>query len=732
VPPARLSPTDPMLALLAAVALAVPPAPDAGQGAALRYPEAPRSDAADDYFGRKVPDPYRSLEDASSPATVAWVKAEKELTDRYLSGIPERAALRARLTRLWDYERFSAPVKKGKRYFYSRNTGLEPQAVWFVTEDPARDGRVLLDPNALSPDGTLAVAGLAFTDDGRTLAYALADAGSDWLTWRVRDVDTGGDLPDEVRWSKDSGASWRKDGSGFYYSRFDAPEPGRLLEASNQNHQVWFHRRGTPQAEDELVYRRPDQPEWYLEAQVSDDGRWLVIQANRGTNPESALFVGDLSRPGASLVPLVERMDASYEFVDAVGDAFLVLTDQGAPRKRLVSITLGKPDPKDFRPLIPEGKGRDVLERVTRVGDRLVAVWMRDVKSAVEVRALDGKWLWDLPLPGIGTAAGFAGRRGDPETSYLFTGFTAPPTAYRLDTRTLAQSVFRRPRVDFDPAAYETEQVFYPSKDGTRIPMFLVHRKGLALDGKNPTWLYGYGGFEVSLTPAFRVGPIVWMEMGGVYAVANLRGGGEYGKDWYEAGRLGRKQNVFDDFVAAAQWLFARGYTSPSRLVLNGGSNGGLLVAAVMTERPDLCAVALPQVPVTDMLRFQRFTLGWGWKSDYGSPDTREGFETLIRYSPLHNVRPGVHYPATLVTTADHDDRVVPAHALKFVAALQAAQGGDAPILARIETRAGHGAGKPTRKAIEEQADLLAFAAWNLRMAFPAAPRDRGGEGAAP
>jgi prolyl oligopeptidase len=718
-----------MLALLAAAALAATPSPAERPAAGIKYPEAARGDTVDDYFGTKVPDPYRWLEDGNSPETAAWVKAENALTEHYLAGIPERKAIRERLTRLWNYERFSEPLKKGKRYFYSRNSGLQPQAVWFVTEDPSRDGRVLLDPNAFSGDGTVAVAGLGFTDDGRYMAYALSDAGSDWLVWRVRDVETGRDLPDEVRWSKDSGASWRKDGSGFYYSRFDEPGPGQLLEASTQNQQVWFHRRGTPQAEDELVYRRPDEPEWYLQATVSDDGRWLVIQANRGTNPESALFVEDLTRPGSKPLPLVDRMDAAYEFVDNLGDTFLVLTNQGAPRQRLVAVALGQPDPKDFQVVIPEGKGRDVLQQVTRVGERLVALWARDVKSAVEIRDLDGRWLSDLALPGVGTVSGLSGRRGDPETSYLFTGFTTPPTAYRLDTATLAGKVFRRPKVDFDPSAYETRQVFYSSKDGTRIPMFVVHKKGLSLDGTHPTLLYGYGGFNISLLPAFRVGPLVWLEMGGVYAVANLRGGGEYGKDWYEAGRLRKKQNVFDDFIAAAQWLVAKGYTSPSRLAMNGGSNGGLLVGAVMTERPDLCAVALPQVPVTDMLRFHRFTLGWGWKSDYGSSETKDGFDVLIRYSPLHNLKAGVRYPATLVTTADHDDRVVPAHAFKFVAALQAAQGGDGPVLARIETRAGHGAGKPTRKIIDEQADLLAFTLKNLGMALPdafGAPAPRG------
>ena len=702
-----------MLELLAALALAA--APPGG----LRYPETARGNAVDDYYGTKIADPYRWLEDDNSPETAGWVRAENAVTEAYLAAIPERRAIRDRLTRLWDYERYSAPLKKGKRYFYARNSGLQPQAVWLVTEDLATDGRVLLDPNALSADGTVAVAGLGFTDDGRYMAYALSDAGSDWITWRVRDVGTGKDLADEVRWSKSSGAAWRKDGSGFYYSRFDAPRAGELLRAPNQNHQVWFHRLGSPQSEDELVFRRPDQPEWYLGAEVSDDGRWLVIHARRGTNPEAAIFVQDLSRPGSRPEPLLDRMDAAYEFVDVAGGAFLVRTDQDAPRYRLVAVPLGKPDPKDWRTVIPEAGGRDVLRQVTRVGDRLVAVWTRDVKSAVEVYELDGRRAGEVKLPDIGMVSGFYGRRGDPETFYLFTGFTYPPTPFRLDTATLGGGVFRSPRVDFDPSAYETRQVFYPSKDGTRIPMFLVHRKGIALDGKNPTLLYGYGGFMVSLLPAFAVSRIAWLEMGGVYAVANLRGGGEYGKEWYDGGRLGRKQNVFDDFVAAAEWLFATGHTSPGRLALNGGSNGGLLVGAVMTQRPGLCAVALPQVGVMDMLRFHRFTLGWGWKSDYGSSETKEGFETLIRYSPLHNIRPGTRYPATLVTTADHDDRVVPAHSFKFIAALQAAQAGDKPVLARIETRAGHGAGKPTQKAIHEQADLLAFTLKNLGMALP-------------
>jgi prolyl oligopeptidase len=559
----------------------------------------------------------------------------------------------------------------------------------------------------------------AITDDGRLIAYALSDAGSDWLTWRVRLVASGKDLPDLIRWSKASGASWRKDGSGFYYSRYQEPKAGEELKGVNQNHQVFFHRLGTPQSKDRLAFERPDQPEWYLGAGVTDDDRFLVISAWKGTNPETAVFVQDLRRRGARPAPFLDRMDASYDVVDNRGDVFFVRTDKDAPRGRLVAIRLGRPDPGDWKEIIAQAPGRDVLDQVTLVGGRLFALWMRDVKSAVEVYDLDGKKTGEVALPDMGTSAGFAGRDDDAETFYVFTGFTVPRAIYRLDVRTLASTLFRRPSVDFDASAFETEQVFFPSRDGTRIPMFLIHRKGLARDGRNPTILYGYGGFRIALTPAFSASRIAWLELGGVYAVANLRGGDEYGKEWYEAGRLSRKQNVFDDGIAAAEWLIASGWTSTPRLAVTGGSNGGLLVGALMTQRPDLFGAAVSQVGVLDMLRFHKFTLGWGWKSDYGSSETREGFETLLRYSPLHALRPGTRYPATLVTTADHDDRVVPAHSFKFTAALQAAQAGSAPVLARIETRAGHGAGKPTRKRIEEQADVYAFLVRVLGVSLP-------------
>ncbi len=691
-----LAPT--LAALLAAAA------PAAGAPPSTR-----KGDVVDDYFGTKVADPYRWLEDDNADETKAWVKAQAAHTEAYLATIPVRGAIRDRLTALWNYERFSAPFQKGGRYFWSRNSGLQPQAVLYVADQAGGEGRVLLDPNERSKDGTVALSGLSVNEDGTLLAYAVSDAGSDWITWRVREVATGKDRADEVRWSKWSGASWLHDGSGFFYSRFDEPKAGQALTATTKDQKIYLHRLGTPQAKDELVYARPDQPEWGLGGTVTEDGRWLVIYAVHGTRPETALYLKDLSRPGALVEPFLDKMDARYDVVEAQGDTFFVQTNQGAPRQRLVAIQKGKVDPAAWKELIPEAPGRDVLDGVTLVGGRFLATWMRDARSAVTVHALDGKLQSELALPTVGTASGFGGHRKDRETFYVFNGFLAPPTIYRLELATLASTVLRAPKLDFDPSPYQAEQVFYPSKDGTKIPMFLIHKKGLKRDGSHPTLLYGYGGFNVPLTPSFSVGTAAWLELGGVYAVANLRGGGEYGQAWYDGGRLAKKQNVFDDFMAAARWLVSEGYTSTARLAIEGGSNGGLLVGACITQHPELFGAAVPAVGVLDMLRFHKFTGGYAWTSDHASSETKEGFEVVFAYSPLHRVRPGTAYPPTLVVTADHDDRVVPAHSLKFAAALQAAQAGPAPILARIETRAGHGAGKPTKKRIEERADVLAF-----------------------
>jgi prolyl oligopeptidase len=487
----------------------------------------------------------------------------------------------------------------------------------------------------------------------------------------------------------------------------------------NNDHQLCFHRLGTTQAEDRLIYQRPDQPEWYLGGAVSDDGRWLMITCGQGTNPEASLYLQDLSQPGSPVEPFLDRMDASYNIVDNEGERFFVLTNQAAPRNRLVAIRKGQTDPAQWMELIPQAQGRDVLEAVSLVGERFVATWLRDAHSVIEFYDLQGRPTGTLDLPALGTVGGFGGRREDAETFYTFGSFTYPGTIFRLDLKTGTSTVFREPKVAFNPADFEVEQVFYPSKDGTPIPMFLVHRKGLRRDGQNPTLLYGYGGFNVSLTPGFSVSRLVWLELGGVYAMANLRGGGEYGQAWYDAGRKNQKQNVFDDFIAAAEWLIAQQITSTPKLAINGGSNGGLLVGACLTQRPDLFGAAVPEVSVMDMLRFHQFTLGWGWKSDYGSSETKEGFDILMQYSPLHTIQPGTFYPPTLVTTGDHDDRVVPAHSHKFTATLQAAQGGRAPILTRIETSAGHGAGKPTAMAIAERADVLAFLVQSLGMSTP-------------
>lgn len=678
----------------------------------ITYPVTPRGPVVEDYFGTKVADPYRWLEDDQSADTKAWVEAQNKVTFAYLDQIPERARIQRRITELWDFEKFSAPFKRGKFYFYSYNSGLQNQSVLYVTDRPKAKGRVLLDPNGLSADGTVALGGLSVTQDGRLMAYAVSVAGSDWLTWKVRDVVTGADLADEIRWSKASGAAWLKDGSGFFYSRYQAPQEGDALTGVNNNHQLYFHRLGTAQAEDRLIYERPDQPEWYLGGTVTEDGRWLVIYGSKGTNPETSLFLKDLTHPDSPVEPFLDRMDASYSVVDNEGDRFFLTTNQGAPRNRLVAIQRGKTEPRQWTELIPQG--RDVLEGVSLVGGRFVATWMRNAHSVVAFYDLKGRRSGELALPALGTVGGFGGRREDSETFYTFGSFTYPGTIYRLDLKTLRSSVFRAPKVAFTSSDYQVEQVFYASKDGTQVPMFLVHKKGLKRDGLNPTLLYGYGGFNVSLTPAFSVSRMVWLEMGGVFAMPNLRGGGEYGLEWYDAGRKERKQNVFDDFIAAAEWLVAQKITTTPKLAINGGSNGGLLVGACLTQRPDLFGAAVPEVGVMDMLRFHKFTLGWGWKSDYGSSETKEGFTTLMKYSPLHTIKPGAAYPPTLVTTGDHDDRVVPAHSHKFTATLQAAQGGAAPILTRIETSAGHGAGKPTAKAIAERADVLAFLVKNL------------------
>ncbi|MEI8040977.1 MAG: prolyl oligopeptidase family serine peptidase [Verrucomicrobiota bacterium] len=687
--------------------------------ASLKYPPTAKTNVVDNYHGTTVADPYRWLEDDNAPATKDWVEAQNKVTLAYLHKIPGRDAIQSRLTKLWNFERYGVPFKEGGRYFYTRNDGLQNQSVLYTVESLAAAPRVLLDPNTLSKDGTVALAGMAVSDDGNLLAYGLAASGSDWNEWKVRDVRTGQDLADHLQWVKFSGASWKKDGSGFFYSRYDAPKPGDTLKGVNKFQKLYFHRIGTEQSADTLIYERKDQPDWGFTGAVTEDGRWLIITASQGTDPKNRVLYKDLTRPDAPVTGLLMDFDASYDFVENDGPAFWFKTDLNAPRGRLIAVDATAPARANWKELIPQGA--ETLQGVGVVNGEFLASYLKDARSVVKVFALDGKPVREVTLPGLGTAGGFGGKRNDTETFFSFTSFTEPGTIYRHDLATSQSTVFRRPKLDFDESAYETKQVFYSSKDGTKVPMFIVHKRGLKLDGRRPTLLYGYGGFNISLTPSFSVSRAAWLEMGGVYALANLRGGGEYGEDWHQAGTRLHKQNVFDDFIAAAEWLQANRYTSREKLAIQGGSNGGLLVGACMTQRPELYQVALPAVGVMDMLRFHKFTIGWAWASDYGSADNAAEFPALLAYSPYHNLKPGVRYPATMITTADHDDRVVPAHSFKFAARLQEYHRGPNPVLIRIETKAGHGAGKPTSKQIEEKADELAFLTRELGMKPPRA-----------
>lgn len=726
VPPAAAAPAvlpAPALAALKAPYAPVPAkpsAPTAAQaasqtresGSAFDGAKAPatRRDetVADDYFGTKVADPYRWLEDPNSEETKAWVAAQNAHTKAALAGLPGRDAIVERLKKLMNYARTSVPSKSGKYWISWRNTGLQNQDVLYKSKTLRGTPEVLLDPNALSADGTAALAGTSFSRDGKLMGYSISRNGSDWTEWRVRDVATGQDLPDLIRWTKTSGANWAKDGSGFYYTRYPEPKAGDEYQGANRDSKVYFHKLGTPQEADELIYERPDKPSWSFSAGPTADGRYLVIYQYEGTEPKYRVYVKDLKKKGSSFQPLFDRFDAAYTIVGSQGDIFYVQTTNGAPRRRLIAVDARDPRPESWKEIIPQPEGRDVLEEVVKTKGGFATVVMHDAHQLLKFHDKTGALKSEARLPGPGSISGFSeeGRRG----GYLqYSSYNHPRTIFHVNDKTGELRAFSRPKVDFDPKKYEVKQVFYPSKDGTKVPMFIVHKKGMKLDGANPTYLYGYGGFNISLNPGYSSTMASWLEMGGVYAVANLRGGGEYGQEWHDAGRLANKQNVFDDFIAAAEYLIREKYTSTPKLAIGGGSNGGLLVGAVMTQRPDLFGAAVPEVGVHDMLRFHLFTVGAGWKSDYGSSETPEGFAALYKYSPLHNVKPGTAYPPTLVMTGDHDDRVVPAHSHKFTATLQAAQAGSAPILTRVETNAGHGAGTPLAKVIEEIADKWAF-----------------------
>jgi len=673
----------------------------------LRYPSAARGEQTDGYHGTMVADPYRWMEDVDAPATRAWVEAEAKLTSDYLAAIPGRDRIAARLKEIWNFERWGAPEKHGAGWFFTHNDGLQNQSVLFMTTDPEAPARVMLDPNALSADGTVAFKGAGYSDDGKLMAYGLSEAGSDWETWHVREVASGKDLPDQLRWAKFTGASWRKDGTGFYYSGFKATEAGQSLKAQSQYHTVFFHKLGTAEAQDTKIYMRADEPDWFVGAQVTDDGRYLIVTANHGTDVKNTLLVADLAGD-AAVKPVIAEPRANYTFIGNIGSTLYVQTDDDAPRYRVVAIDLAKPEREHWRSIVAESA--DTLDGATLVGHQIIAQYLHDAHSVVKRFSPTGKPLGDVVLPGLGTASGFAGRIEDAATYYAYADYTTPASIYRLDLKTGHTALWRAPTLSgFRPADYETKQVFYSSKDGTRVPMFVTARRGLSLDGSHPTILYGYGGFSDSLHPTFSPAVAAWLELGGVYAVANLRGGGEYGRAWHEAGMKTHKQNVFDDFIAAAEYLIAHRWTSRERLAINGASNGGLLIGAVEEQRPDLFAAAVAQVGVMDMLRFREFTVGKAWEADYGSVDHEDEFKALRAYSPVHNVRANVAYPATLILTGDHDDRVFPAHSFKFAAAMQNADPQGKPILIRIDLRAGHGAGKPVAKRVEETADVYSF-----------------------
>ena len=678
------------------------------------YPETRRVDHSENLHGTVVSDPYRWLEDDNAPETEAWVKAQNAVTFGYLESLPGRERIRETLTGLWNYERWGLPEVKGGKYFVSRNDGLQNQSVLYVLDSLTAEPRVLLDPNTLSADGTVALTGSHPTEDGRLLAYEISAAGSDWEEIHVLEVATGRKLQDVIRWVKFSSASWRKDGSGFYYSRYDEPTEAEKLSKANYFHKLYFHRLGTDQAQDVLVYERTDNKDWNFYGEITDDGRYLVITSSQGTSPKKRILYQPLSETGAPVVELLMDFDAAYDFVGNEGPVFYFRSDLNAARYRLIAIDVRNPARDRWREVIPQSDA--TLTGVSHVGGRFIAHYLRDARSEVVVFDPAGRKLHTLALPGIGSASGFGGDRASRETFYTFTSYTTPTTIQRLDLGDYSSTIWKEPKTAFESDQFETRQVFYASKDGTRVPMFITHRKGLKLDGKNPTLLYGYGGFNISLTPGYSPAVAGWLKLGGVYAVANLRGGGEYGEEWHAAGTKLVKQNVFDDFIAAAEWLIDNRYTSNRKLAIMGGSNGGLLVGACMNQRPDLFAACLPAVGVMDMLRFHKFTIGWAWTSDYGSAENEDEFRALFAYSPYHNLKPGTCYPPTLITTADHDDRVVPAHSFKYAARLQEVQSCANPVLIRIETRAGHGAGKPTSKQIEERADMWTFLAKHLGM----------------
>jgi prolyl oligopeptidase len=676
----------------------------------LEYPMTKKGDVVDEYFGSKVPDPYRWLENDTSQETEAWVVAQNEVTFGYLTKIPFRDSIKQRITNLWNYPKYGVPFKKADYYFFTKNDGLQNQSVLYVQTGMKGEPRILLDPNTLSPDGTIALANYAVSKDARYLGYSIAEAGSDWNKIYVMDILNGEKLPDELLWVKFSGVSWKDD--GFYYSRYDEPAPGTELSAQNRNHKVYYHKVGTPQGADVLVYENPAYPLRNYYAGTTEDEKYLILYETESTYGNS-LFFKDLSKPEAPFIMIAEGFDYEYGLVDNIGNSFLIQTTDGAQKRRLVMVNADHPAKKSWKEIVPEKE--EVLEGATLLGGKIFTQYMKDAASKVLIFDYSGQPQGEVALPGIGSLGGFSGSKDDNIAFYLYTSFTYPNTIFMYDVANNNSLVYKESDIDFNPDEYVVKQEFYESKDGTRVPMFIVHHKDLQMNGKNPVLLYGYGGFNASMTPYFSISRIVYLENGFVWAMPNIRGGGEYGEEWHKGGTLLKKQNVFDDFIAAAEYLVKQGYTNPDKIAIAGGSNGGLLIGACMAQQPDLFKVALPAVGVLDMLRYHKFTIGYAWASDYGtSEDDSTMFNYLYGYSPLHNIKKGISYPATLITTGDHDDRVVPAHSFKFAATLQEANKGNNPVLIRIETRAGHGGGKPTAKIIEEVSDVAAFTFYNL------------------
>jgi prolyl oligopeptidase len=693
------------LVLFAMVFLAI----QCKQDRPLQYPETRMDDLVDNYFGVDVADPFRWLEDDNSEETKAWVEAQNEVTFGYLGKIPYRKKINERLTSLWNYERYSTPWWEGNSYFYFKNDGTQNQSVLYVRTGLDGEPRVFLDPNKMSDEGIISLSRMSVSNDGKYMAYSISKGGSDWNEIFVKEIETGEELQDHIKWVKFSGISWQAD--GFYYSRYDEPAPGEELSGANEFHKVYYHRLGTSQDEDELIYYNPDHPRRNYGVGTTDDERFVILSESQSTSGNS-IYVMDNTKPGSDFKKIIDGFDYTNSVIDHIEGRLLVITNHSAPRYRVVSIDPDNPAPTNWREIIPENE--HVLRGISLIGGKIISSYLQDAHSRAYIHSLDGAREDEINLPAPGSLGGFSGKKDDPVAFFSFTSFTFPSTIFKFDVHANQYEPYFKSNVDFDPEIYETRQVFYNSKDGTRIPMFIVHKKGIELEGNNPALLYGYGGFNASLTPGFSVSRLILLENGGVYAMANLRGGGEYGREWHEAGKQLNRQNVFDDFIAAAEYLIEEGYTNSEKLAIQGGSNGGLLVGAAMTQRPELFKVAFPAVGVLDMLRYHLFTIGWAWADDYGTSEDEVHFHNLYSYSPLHNLKQGVNYPATLITTADHDDRVVPAHSFKFAAELQRRHEGDNPVLIRIDVDAGHGAGKPMSKIIEEQTDIWSFLFYNM------------------